>query len=181
MANSHKLCETEYARSWSFRAMLSLPPIPSGNQRSVDTVNRLIRDQILPARPDRVTHIEVRYTLAESSGAQLSLEGYLQHSSGINRYQLDRWFHATWTPVGERLSINAAYKAYRASMSGLEFIHVQVHGEPKLGTGGTRSAAKVCELITLLHGCKCSNDLICSDKRNADSNFKLALHINSIL
>jgi len=181
MANSHKLCETEYARSWSFRAMLSLPPIPPGNQRSVDTVNRLIRDQILPARPDRVTHIEVRYKSAESSGAVLSLEGYLQHSSGINRYQLDRWFHATWTPVGGRLSINAAYKAYRASMSGLEFIHVQVHGKPKLGTGGTRSAATVCELITLLHGCKCSNDLICSDKRNADSNFKLALHINSIL
>ncbi len=122
--------DPEYARSWSFRAMLSFRPIPPGNQRSIDTVNRLIRDQILPARPDRVTHIEVRYKSAESSGAVLSLEGYLQHSSGINRYQLDRWFHATWTLVGGRLSINAAYKAYRASMSGLEYIHVQVHVKP---------------------------------------------------
>ncbi len=41
-ANSHKLCETEYPRSWSFRTMLSFPPIPPGNQRFVDTVNRLI-------------------------------------------------------------------------------------------------------------------------------------------
>ncbi len=114
--------------------MLSFPPIPPGNQRSVDTVSRLIRDKILPARPDSVTHIEVRYTLAQSSSAELSLEGYLQHSSGTNQYQLDRWFHAAWTPVGGRLSINAAYKAYRASMSYLEYIHVQVHGKPKLGT-----------------------------------------------
>ncbi len=152
MANSHKLCEAEYPRSWSFRTILTFLPIPPGNQRSVDTVNR-IRDQ-LPARPDWVTHIEVRYTLAQSSSAELSLEGYLQHSSGINRYQLDRWFHAAWTPIGGRLSINAAYKAYRASMSDLEYIHVQVHGKPKLGTGGTRSSATVCELITLLHSCK---------------------------
>jgi hypothetical protein len=111
--------------------MLTFPPIPPGNQRSVDTVNRLIRDQTLPARPDRATHIQARYTLAQSSSAELSLEGYLQHSSGINRYQLDRWFHAAWTPVGGRLSINTAYKAYRASMSesDLEYIHIQVHGK----------------------------------------------------
>ena len=136
----------EYSKAWSFRTMLTMPPIPHGNQHSVDITTQIFRTQILPARPDRITHIEARYKSAESSGAVLSLEGYIQHSSGINRYQLDRWFHATWTPVGGRLSINAAYKAYRASMSGLEFIHVQVHGEPKLGTGGTRSAAKVCEL-----------------------------------
>jgi hypothetical protein len=95
--------------------MLTFPPILPGNQRSVDTVNRLLRDQILPARPDRVTHIEARYKMAQSSSTELSLEGYLQHLSGINRYQLGRWFHAAWTPVGGRLSINAAYKAYRAS------------------------------------------------------------------
>jgi hypothetical protein len=155
MANSHKLCETEYPRSWSFRTMLTFPPIPPGNQCSVDTVNRSIRDQILSARPDRVTRIEVRYTLAQSSSAELSLEGYLQqHSSGINRYQLDRWLHAARTPVGGRLSINAAYKAYRASRSDLEYIHVQVHGKPKLGTCGICSSATVCELITLLHSCK---------------------------
>jgi hypothetical protein len=48
--------------------------------------------------------------------------------------------------------MNAAYKAYRASMSGLEYIHVQVQGKPnlpKLGTGSTRSAATVCERIVV--------------------------------
>jgi hypothetical protein len=67
--------------------MLTFPPIPPRNQRSVDTVNRLLRDQILPARLDRVTHIETRYKLAQSSSAELSLEGYLQPSSRINRFQ----------------------------------------------------------------------------------------------
>jgi hypothetical protein len=38
-------------------------------------------------------------------------------------------------------------------MSDLEYIHVQVHGKPNLGTGGTSSSATVCELITLLHSC----------------------------
>jgi hypothetical protein len=74
--------------------MLTVPPIPPGNKRSVDIVNRLLRDQILPARPDRVTHIEARYKLAQSSRAELSLEDYLQLSSEISRYQLSRWFHA---------------------------------------------------------------------------------------
>ena len=95
MATPQNSCETEYARSWSFRTQLTMPPIPPGNQHSVDITTQILRTQILPARPDRVTHIEARYKSAESSGAVLSLEGYLQHSSGINRYQLDRWFHAS--------------------------------------------------------------------------------------
>jgi hypothetical protein len=110
----------EYSKAWSFRTMLTMPPIPHGNQHSVDITTQILRTQILPARPDRVAHIEARYKSAESSGAVLSLEGYLQHSSGINWYQLYRWFHATWTPVGGRLTINAAYKGYRASMSNLD-------------------------------------------------------------
>jgi hypothetical protein len=85
----------EYSKAWSFRTMLTMPPIPHGNQHSVDITTQIFRTQILPARPDRITHIEARYKSAESSGAVLSLEGYIQHSSGINRYQLDRWFHAS--------------------------------------------------------------------------------------
>ena len=119
----------EYSKAWSFRTQLTMPPIPPGNQHSVDITTQILRTQILPARPDRVTHIEARYKSAESSGAVLSLEGYLQHSSGINRNQLNSWFRAEWTPVGGRLSVNADYKAYRASMCDLAYIHVQVHGE----------------------------------------------------
>ena len=164
MATTQKSCETEYARSWSFSTQLTMPPIPPGNQHSVDITTQILRAQILPARPDRVTHIEARYKSAESSGAVLSLEGYLQHSSGINRNQLNSWFRAEWTPVGGRLSVNADYKAYRASMCDLAYIHVQVHGEPKLGTGGTRSSATVCQLITLLHGCGIQRiPLVCAD------------------
>jgi hypothetical protein len=55
--------------------------------------------------------------------------------------------------VGGRLSINADYKAYRASLSDLEYIHVQVHGKPKLGTGGIRSSATVLHIMTS-HSCK---------------------------
>jgi hypothetical protein len=132
-----KICETEYARSWSFRAILAIPPMPPGNRLSVATINNLLRKQILPARPERVTHIEARYKLDDSSSDELSLEGYLQHSSGINRYQLKRWIVAEWTPVGGRLSINPEYKTFRASICGVEYSHVQIFGTPKLGTGGT--------------------------------------------
>ena len=134
-SNVGKICETEYARSWSFLAILAMPPIPPGNRPSVDTVKNLLRNQILPARPERVTHIEARYKLDASSSTEFSLEGYLQHSSGINRYQLKRWFDAAWTPVGGRLSINPDYKKFRASTCDLGYSHVQIFGTPKLGTG----------------------------------------------
>ena len=136
-SNVGKICETEYARSWSFRAIPAMPTIPPGNRPSVDTVKNLLRNQTLPARPERVTHIEARYKLDASSSTELSLEGDLQHSSGINRYQPKRWFDAAWTPVGGRLSINPDYKKIWASICGLEYSHVQVFGTPKLGTGGT--------------------------------------------
>ena len=127
----------EYSKAWSFRAILAIPPMPPGNRHSVATINNLLRKQILPARPERVTHIEARYKLDDSSSDELSLEGYLQHSSGINRYQLKRWFDAEWTPVGGRLSVNPEYKTFRASICGVEYSHVQIFGTPKLGTGGT--------------------------------------------
>ena len=73
----------------------------------------------------------------DSSSTELSLEGYLQHSSGINWYQLERWFDAAWTPVGGRLSVNPDYKKFRASICELEYSHVQIFGKPKLGTGGS--------------------------------------------
>ena len=132
-----KTGETEYARSWSFRAVLSIPPLPPGNRPCVDTINNLLKNQILPARPERVTHIEARYRLDDPSSTELSLEGYLQHSSGINRYQLQRWFDAAWMPVGGRLSVHPDYKTFRASICDLEYSHAQIFGSPKLGTGRT--------------------------------------------
>ena len=90
----------EYSKACSFRAILAIPPMPPRIHPSVATINNLLRKQILPARPERVTHIEARYKLDDSSSDELSLEGYLQHSSGINpsaginRYQLKRWFDA---------------------------------------------------------------------------------------
>jgi hypothetical protein len=68
-----------------------------------------------------------------------------------------------WAGGPGRLSIKAAYKAYRASMTWSTFMS-NVHGKPKLGTGGTRSSATVCELITLLHSCGIQIiDLVCAD------------------
>ena len=76
-------------------------------------------------------------TLQAQSFLSRGPEGYLQHSFGINRYQLKRWFDAAWTPVGGRLSVNPDYKKFRASICELEYSHVQIFGKPKLGTGGS--------------------------------------------
>ena len=135
-----RVCATEYARSWAFTTMIAI----RGNCRSVDAIENL-RNQILPERPERVTHIEARYRLHDTSATALRLDGYLQHSSGIDRHRLRRWFDAAWTPVGGRLSVNSSYKAYRASMSDKEYKHIQVFGTPKLGTGGTGKRNRTSE------------------------------------
>jgi hypothetical protein len=141
------LCSTpssEYQKTWSFSTILAIPSTPPGNC-SVDAIENLLRNQILPERPERVTHIEARYRLHDTSATALRLDGYLQHSSGIDRHRLRRWFDAAWTPVGGRLSVNSSYKAYRASMSDKEYKHIQVFGTPKLGTGGTGKRNRTSE------------------------------------
>ena len=89
--------------------------------------------------------------LDEYSSTELSLKGYLQHLSGINRYQLKRWFDAAWTPVGGRLSIDPDYKKFRASTCDLGYSNVQIFGTPKLGIGGksdrNRTSATVRALL----------------------------------
>ena len=145
-----KICETEYAISWSFRAILAMPPIPPGSRPSVATINDLLRKQILPARPERVTHIEARYKLDDSSSTNLSLEGYLQHSSGINLYQLKRWFDAAWTPVGGRLSVNPEYKKFRASACDLEYSHKQIFGTAAAQATGIASQTQLVRISFLI-------------------------------
>ncbi len=111
----------------------------TGNRPYFATINSLLRKQILPARPERVTHIEARYKLDDSSSSELSLEGYLQHSSGINRYQLKRWFDAACQLIPSTRRFGLQYVAYS---------HAQIFGTPKLGTGGTgdrkRTSNTVC-------------------------------------
>jgi hypothetical protein len=99
--------------------------IITGNRRCVDTINSLLQTQILPACPERISHIEARNKLDDSSSAKLSLEGYLQHSSGIYRRQLQRWLDAAWTPMGRRLSVNPHCKKFRALICILAS-HVQI-------------------------------------------------------
>jgi hypothetical protein len=81
-------------------------------------LNRLIRDQILPARPDRVTHIEVRYTLAQSSSAELSLEGgHVSELALPVRLSVSQWV-TTWlatqrsNPLGGPGWASEAYSLY---------------------------------------------------------------------
>jgi hypothetical protein len=85
--------------------------------------------------------------LDDSSSAKLSLEGYLQHSSGINQYQLQLWFDAAWTPLSGRLSINPDYKKFRALICYLEYSPVQLFGTPKRGTGSTSETNRTLNTV----------------------------------
>jgi hypothetical protein len=65
----------EYSKVWFFRTMLIIPQISPDNRSSVEAVNLFLRNQILQARPERVTHIEERYKLDDSSSKSFLLRG----------------------------------------------------------------------------------------------------------
>jgi hypothetical protein len=134
---------TLYQASWSFRLRLILPP----NGTDAD-VKQVLDRFFCPAMPARITNIEACfkdlsaacYASSDPASHTLAVEGYIQHTKGINLYHLDQWVPNTeWTHVGGRLIDNDDYKKYKASKEDTTvYIHQQIHGMPAIGKGGSK-------------------------------------------
>ena len=164
------LTGSQYRATWSFRFGLNI----SQNGTGTD-VEDALQNIFLQKKPDRVSNIEARYTVAALSAAcnaspdpnarTLPVEGYIQLINGrICLHDLARWVpNAEWTPVLGRLTDNADYKKYKDSKADTSvYIHKQIHGTPALGKGGGQQAKSgqgepVKASIFLHFVCECSH------------------------
>jgi hypothetical protein len=147
---------TLYRATWLYNLVLILPP--NGTD---EAVLQALRHVFLQAKPERVSNIEARYTVAALSAAcnaspdpkdrTLPVKGYVQLVNGgrLSLHDLDRWVPNTeWAAVGGRLIDNDDYKKYKASKEDTTvYIHQQIHGMPALGKGGGSKPkpGKVCQ------------------------------------
>ena len=151
LAPDQNLTGSQYRATWSFRFGLNI--LQNGTGTDVEDA---LQNIFLQKKPDRVSNIEARYTVAALSAAcnaspdpnarTLPVEGYIQLINGrICLFDLDRWVpNAEWTPVLGRLTDNADYKKYNDSKADTSvYIHNQIHGTPALGKGGRPKAGKV--------------------------------------
>ena len=151
LAPEQMLTGSQYRATWSFRFGLNIPQNGTGAD-----VQHALQNVFLQKKPDKVSNIEARYTVAALSAAcnaspdpnarTLPVVGYIQLiNARICLFDLDRWVpNAEWTPVLGRLTDNADYKKYNDSKADTSvYIHNQIHGTPALGKGGRPKAGKV--------------------------------------